>query len=482
MKLGLNIISEYITDISSDVCGKPDIWISEIRLYDPAKKISPDTGYVDTSDVFFHDGSRDIVLFSKDGYIKFHSPDVLSVFNRILDAFSFYAAWEEKMSSLISSGCTLSDLLTHAEEILARPMMVIDSSQFMIGFSPSFIKLQNSEDWDIMLYKKSIKPDVLRKFNQIYRNTFSLKGIFHLPADFFPTPSCCKNIFIEQELHATLITVEEEFLSGGEEQLMSEIASFILFWLKEGIDADVSHSGTSFFAKALDGAPEASEGLDRRLSLFSWETHCLKAIYLASPVSESVHFNTYLSKLILDESGGVYSIPYRDCVVILCRINTNEPDSFEKRLSSILRHNNYYCAKSLQFTETEQVSNAYQQAAKAIHAEEPAAGKIIYCDHFSMEYITNIVDANMPISLLHSLPLQIRNYDMENNTEYYKTMFYFLKSERNHQATAKALIVHRNTLFLRLQKIRELWPVDLENDLIRFHLLYSFYHMEFNNR
>ena len=480
MELGFNIISEYINDITSDVYGKSDIWISEIRLYNQSDMSDPGTGYVGTSDAFFHDGSSEIVLRHSQGHIIFHSTDILSVFNRILDVFSFYASWEAKVNALIDSGCTLSDLLSLAEEILHRPMLVIDSSQFMIGFSPSFIQLQNSDDWDLMLYKKSIKPDVLRNFNQIYKNTFSLKGVFHLPADFFPTPSCCKNIFIEQELHATLIAVENDYLTSGEEQLITEIGKFILSWLKEGIDADVSHSGTSFFAKALDGAPGASEGLDRRLSLFGWEPHCLKAIYLASPVSESIHFNTYLSKLILDESGGIYSIPYRDCVVILYRVNMEEQEIFEKHLSSVLKHNNYYCAKSLMFTETDQISTAYQQTARAIHASEKDGGQIIYCDQFSMEYITNIVEANMPISLLHQLPMQIRKYDEENNTEYYKTLFYYLRSERNHQATAKALIVHRNTLFLRLQKIRELWPIDYENDLMRFHLLYSFYHLEFN--
>ena len=67
-------------------------------------------------------------------------------------------------------------------------------------------------------------------------------------------------------------------------------------------------------------------------------------------------------------------------------------------------------------------------------------------------------------------------------TEYGKTLFMFLRCERNHTLTASHLFIHRNTLFLRLRNIQEIWHPDLEHEENRFLLLYTFYHLHYNDK
>lgn len=440
-----------------------------------------DTGYIGASDLFFHDGQSDIICMCKTGYIHFYSADLLYIFNRILEAFSYYARWMDTCKEAIDSGCTLTNLLEITENVLSYPMIIVDASQFMIGFSPKALNYSDSAEWKQLLHTKSIASQTLRQFNLLYRDSFKKRHCFHLPADFFPSPSCCQHIFVQDERMATLIVVEDEKpLSMGKQKLMELFTPCLSNWLQINMAADNSFHGTSFFAKTLDGAPTAPETLTRRLSLFGWEPDCRKAIYIASTMSEAVHFDTYLGRMISNESEGIYSIPYQKNLVILCNLDMLDRDHFENTLHMLMIQNNYYCARSFLFTDTAQIMSAYHQTLQALQKSTPQTGKIYSCERFAMEYITNLVETNMQISLLHPLPLQIKEYDKKNHTNYYETLFCFLKFERNHQLTANALFIHRNTLFLRLRKIQELWPLDLDDKLLRFYILYSFFHLEYN--
>ena len=92
-----------------------------------------------------------------------------------------------------------------------------------------------------------------------------------------------------------------------------------------------------------------------------------------------------------------------------------------------------------------------------------------------MRVITNIVDKAISTALIHPAIPAIKAYDAAHKTDYCRTLHCFLKNERRHQQTAEELFIHRNTLFLRLEKIQELWPLDLNDAEERFYLLFSFY-------
>lgn len=69
----------------------------------------------------------------------------------------------------------------------------------------------------------------------------------------------------------------------------------------------------------------------------------------------------------------------------------------------------------------------------------------------------------------------IKEHDRQYKTEYYRTLFCFLRNERRHRPTAEELFIHRNTLFQRLERLQALWPLDLDDNEERFYLLFSFY-------
>ena len=65
-----------------------------------------------------------------------------------------------------------------------------------------------------------------------------------------------------------------------------------------------------------------------------------------------------------------------------------------------------------------------------------------------------------------------------NNTDFYNTLKIYLELERNVLQTAKALFIHRSTLFYRLERIGKIADIDLENSKERLILRISFYILE----
>lgn len=72
----------------------------------------------------------------------------------------------------------------------------------------------------------------------------------------------------------------------------------------------------------------------------------------------------------------------------------------------------------------------------------------------------------------------LKDYDSKNNTELYKTLKIYLKLERNALQTAKALFIHRSSLFYRIERITQLTKINLDDPKERLILQLSYCLME----
>ena len=65
---------------------------------------------------------------------------------------------------------------------------------------------------------------------------------------------------------------------------------------------------------------------------------------------------------------------------------------------------------------------------------------------------------------MHPGILEMEQYDQENNTQYLETLKEWLLHGMDYSATAKAMNLHRNSLYYRMQRIYELFGIET-NDM-----------------
>lgn len=477
MKISLQIIQDWLKDYKPEAfCQQTEICLSEVRLYNDGVPMQPYILYLGFEQQFFQGEGKRVVCKNQADYLVLQTEDITAVLNSVLDAFSYYARWEDEMSRRILAGCSLSEILDSAEVLLRVPMQVVDGAQVRIGRSLGFSTYLDTDEWKQIMEAPLYPAELLGQFNKQYLYTFESREVFYLPDDYFPTTAWCCHVFLKNERCATLIIpADRHRFTKGELQLIRLITEQIKKWVIANNQSDEAAKNISYFARLLDGFPDAAGKFEIFLKKSGWEENSTKLIYVASVISEHFYMEALLSRLLSDHSAGIYAIPYQEHLVVLLNCDLMDPQMFSDLFYDFLTENHYYASSSLPFYQLVQAEQAYQQALTTLGKSSPVIGSIYSSTDNAMRFITSIVNNFSSMDLIHPLVHEIKDYDSKNHTEYYKTLFCYLKNERNHQITSQELFIHRNTLFKRIRKIEELWPLGYEDAELRFYLLYSFY-------
>lgn len=72
----------------------------------------------------------------------------------------------------------------------------------------------------------------------------------------------------------------------------------------------------------------------------------------------------------------------------------------------------------------------------------------------------------------------MREYDKKQGTDFYEILKAYLQNECNRAQTARQLYVHKNTLAYRLERLEEMFPVNLDDPYEREYLRITISSME----
>ncbi len=475
--LSLWILKDWLEEFSPAIqCKNERTEIAGTRLYQPDMQIKDDILYLGPSDDFFHDGDRRIVCRHRSDFLRLETCDLWTVSNRIQDAFAFYAHWYESCMHAITAGYSLPVLLKRAAEVFPAPIMIVNAAQILVAQSADLSGVIAPEDWDSVVENYSLPEEKLKQFNQVYKDTFYTKGVMSIPPGFFPTKSYCIHILVNEErLGTVILKAPGKDHTKGTLHLLELFAAIVQQWIQSDEENAADFRLTSNFAYALEGKPGALSALRRQLSLFEWDTDCKKQLFVVAASKGRVPFDIRVSWKLAKENLGIFALLYQGKLVFLCNLDMLSYEDLAQSLCSILKENNCYGASSIPFTQLDQLLTAYQQVLTAAEHSPKHPGMLYRCQDAAMHMVVQIVQEATRGALIHPALSALKAHDLAHKTDYCQTLFCFLKNERRHQQTAEELFIHRNTLFLRLEKIQELWPLDLSDAEERFYLLFSFY-------
>ena len=97
-------------------------------------------------------------------------------------------------------------------------------------------------------------------------------------------------------------------------------------------------------------------------------------------------------------------------------------------------------------------------------------------EHALEMMLKNIAD---PENFVHPAVLEISQYDKEYNTQYLHTLKVWLANRMDYSATAKSMNLHRNSLYYRMQRIRDLFDLELDDMNINVQLYLSIFSGDF---
>jgi hypothetical protein len=176
------------------------------------------------------------------------------------------------------------------------------------------------------------------------------------------------------------------------------------------------------------------------------------------------------------------SIYYNDTVSVLIEFpDLSDFDSQMEIIRCFLKENGLYAGCSDFFSNLSDIGRYYRQSRKALFFSGFADTKrrmADYRDHIMNDFVH---EASLHVPLLdfcHKGVIALHEYDRKNGTDYYRTLWEYLKNNKNVIATSEVLFVHRNTVNYRLEKIRELLGTQFRETEETLHILMTYKMME----
>ena len=130
---------------------------------------------------------------------------------------------------------------------------------------------------------------------------------------------------------------------------------------------------------------------------------------------------------------------------------------------------------SLPFDELRDMPVRYHQCVYATEQLKNQPG-IYSCERFCFAYLlSQFIELNGEQNLSHPALAVLKRHDREKNTDYYRTLFVYLLNERSILPCAEQLHIHKNSFLYRIQRIRDMIDVDLDDPAQRGYLMLSYF-------
>ena len=168
---------------------------------------------------------------------------------------------------------------------------------------------------------------------------------------------------------------------------------------------------------------------------------------------------------------------------LLDGINVSRAEVYLREINHLSEDNHYHiivlhtdsdvpviCGISNVFQDLTYCKHYYRQAKTAAESKR---SKIVYFQSLASEYILQAVDNQTKYYARHPLVFCLGKRDRQEKTDFVNTLREYLLCERSTRRAAEHLFIHRNTLQYRINAIKDLNMVDLEDDYERQYLLLS---------
>ena len=175
----------------------------------------------------------------------------------------------------------------------------------------------------------------------------------------------------------------------------------------------------------------------------------------SSRVSGERHFKARLGAIFPK----AWSLFYREYVVLLveCGKSGQIPQDGLQQLEEYLAEYNLCAGISDMFSDLYEIRCYFDQAAIAEKMARISGNdaRIVLYDDYRLWRLASSIPVKQRADYVSAFLRDLLAYDMDNQSDYVKTLFIYLKNGQSLALTAQELHVHRNTVVYRIEKMRE---------------------------
>ncbi len=413
--------------------------------------------------------------------------ELYSACNRFLDIQDEIIENRHRLLDAYIADNSLPAILNHTSRIIKNPVMVLDNSFRLIAYSSE--RKGTDLVWAESIRNGYCSFEYISQFNKLSEIEEIRKGDSPVMAGCLMSPMrrCIASLYSDKKPVGYLLSIEEESPFNTAKVEMIDLASKLVarevVRTLEMAGLNPYRSSWNAVVNAIEGVPRSeqilreylrSEGLHTGsvyyVILFSLDSYILKD-------GENIPLIGLFRKLFPRSAFSHYK---NDVLIIV-----DEPDG-DEALEALLRSNEEeFRAKGIRiavsdgFRDFTGFGRYYKQAKHAQEIMERLEQDKIYCMYDSIRVCDMLLNGTLSEKVpvfLRDKELALYEYDQENGTEYFLTLYSYLRHSRRLEDVSKELNIHKNTVTYRINRVKEMFDLDLANANIRVGL-YLAYHV-----
>ncbi len=403
--------------------------------------------------------------------------------NAVQAIFDRYDAWDEALRSCLESDGDLNELLNIGASRLKNPVMVCAADYSILARSNTI------EDRGGLLGSHiSYKLIQKLKMDTAFQKLVAQKRPYRFSEAASGTAFLCQNLFLGDDFAYRIIIADtQQPITPQSEILLEHIAGYVLRSLSDNRYAGALYVQESRFSRveALLKSLISNEKVDyipiiNGLSDISWlpaHRYCCVCVQIGS-LDYRAHTVKLLCNQLEELLPGSCAFEFSGNIVVLVNLDLHGGTATDMvgQMVYFLRDNFLKAGVSDEFTGFIDMFYHHRQALIALD---------FVCRQQSYRWTARFSDVALPYmaeQCMRELPLHVvcsrgvlmmQRYDEEHGTFFYKTLACYIETRFNALQTAKRLFIHRSTFLYRMDRIKELFKIDLENDDVLLYTMLS---------
>ncbi len=424
------------------------------------------------------------------------SEDIFEIFNRTSDLFLEDTIGNQNTSLLLKSvflGKGIDGIIEVAASLLKNPLIFVDSNYKVLANSD--IKYITDPIWLENLKNGYCSYDFIagaKKLRSVQK-AINEDAVFEVTCTASTTLKLISRVVINgKHIGSIILLVSRKPYTSKDMELLSITSKIMGEEMKKNNfyrnASNVAYSELIY--DILEDKIVSSKVLKERMK--SAEIVLSKKLsVLAIDISKyksTPKYTRHLTDNLSSYFPNINTVYYKDNVIIICDYDKSNViwEVFDE-FKAFLRANGLKVGVSKGFSDMMFLKKYYGQSVKALKIGEsidPENLCIFYSDIQFYDLISLTCNQIDYSEYYHPALIKLSQYDHENNSDLFNTLYIYLKNNQNLLKTSKELFIHRNTMSYRIKKIINLTNIDLTCSETVFNIMFSYkvmcYHKLFN--
>lgn len=405
--------------------------------------------------------------------IRIFNMDVREGLGLVQSVFDSMTDWYGAVSAAAAAG-EYQTLVDMCHVVLRSPVLLMDENSRVLGISAHYGADEVDEEWrylktygyaSLQAIENIITPKTpVTVSNEVVRIHPRHPGRYSAGL----TTRIYRN---GRPLGRLTVLEREQPLNRGHMQIVQEVAALLAGSLEPG--RGESYGSGAYLSRLMDGATLGETAWEHLSRTRGWEPgHRYRLYGFSGSEGDWSPLQGTLSRTV---SNGICAVA--DGLLWELVNETAEDGLTAEKLAALAKSNGVGLARSLDASGVEEIRPWMSQIRYAIQRGQAEAPEAVLWDfsRWAADYL--LWGTCAPGELLaacHPDARQLWQRHLAGDGMLYDTLKTYLEWERSAIHTAQALFLHKNTLFYRLRKLREVLTADLDDPLVRLHLLLSF--------